>query len=228
MLWLLASQLVRGAPPGGKAACRGAARAQLAISRGETGARPAREPEPDPTRDPTLRQANKRREEERRNKEAAEAAALAVTAMGAQQRDDNFMTKVTKSHTTVIDPTSKLKSINPSQHMTVKDWKFGLGLGKDPDIVEMMSERYPDVPRDILRHLCRAYGTRITLILGTGPKVNLGQHFGAQLTEAEADYLRDHEWARTAEDVLFRRTKQGLHLSEEEKAAFTDWYDGQS
>ena len=90
------------------------------------------------------------------------------------------------------------------------------------------AERYPDVPRDILRHLCRAYGTRITLILGTGPKVDLGQHFGAQLTEAEADYLRDHEWARTAEDVLFRRTKQGLHLSEEEKAAFTDWYDDQS
>lgn len=85
--------------------------------------------------------------------------------------------------------------------------------------------RYPDVPADILYHLCRAYGTRITLILGDGPDVDLGQSFGAQLTEAEARYLRAHEWARTADDALYRRTKMGLHLSEAERATFTEWFE---
>ncbi|MGB6319268.1 MAG: glycerol-3-phosphate dehydrogenase [Litorimonas sp.] len=83
--------------------------------------------------------------------------------------------------------------------------------------------RYPGVPGDVLLHLCRAYGTRITLVLGDGPEVDLGRHFGAQLHEAEVRYLLAHEWARTADDILFRRTKQGLHLTEAQRAAFADW-----
>ncbi|MEL6687081.1 MAG: glycerol-3-phosphate dehydrogenase [Pseudomonadota bacterium] len=91
--------------------------------------------------------------------------------------------------------------------------------------VEEQVARYPSVSHDVMHHLCRAYGTRITLILGDGPYVDLGQHFGAQMTEAEAHYLRNHEWARTADDVLYRRTKQGLHLSEAERAIFADWFN---
>ena len=66
------------------------------------------------------REENKRREEERRNKEAEVAAALAVTALGAQQKDNNFMTRVTKSHSTVLDPTSQIKNLHPSKHTTIK------------------------------------------------------------------------------------------------------------
>ena len=40
---------------------------------------------------------------------------------------------------------------------------------------------------------------------------DLGRDFGAGLTQAEVDYLVDQEWARTAEDILWRRTKLGLH-----------------
>lgn len=94
------------------------------------------------------RQESKRREEERRNKEAEVAAALAVTALGAQQKDSNFMTRVTKSHSSVLDPTSQIKNLHPSKHTTIKDWKFGLGLGKDPDIIDMMASKYPSVARD--------------------------------------------------------------------------------
>jgi glycerol-3-phosphate dehydrogenase len=86
------------------------------------------------------------------------------------------------------------------------------------------TSRYPDVDTEIIRHLCRAYGTHITLVLGEGPSADLGIHFGAQLTEAEARYLRRHEWARHADDVLFRRTKQGLHMSKDERDRFTDWF----
>jgi glycerol-3-phosphate dehydrogenase len=45
----------------------------------------------------------------------------------------------------------------------------------------------------------------------------MGQHFGAGLTEREVIHLRDREWARTAEDVLWRRTKIGLHLTPAER-----------
>lgn len=86
------------------------------------------------------------------------------------------------------------------------------------------SKRYPDVPDDVLLHLCRAYGTRITLVLGRGPDVDLGRYFGACLFEAEARYLRAHEWARSADDILYRRTKLGLHLSDAERDAFTAWF----
>lgn len=91
--------------------------------------------------------------------------------------------------------------------------------------LQSQSARYPNVPSDVLLHLCRAYGTRITLVLGNGPEVDLGQPFGAQLTEAELRYLTRHEWARTADDVLFRRTKQGLHLSDPEKIDVANWME---
>ncbi len=52
----------------------------------------------------------------------------------------------------------------------------------------------------------------------------LGRHFGGNLYEAEARYLVAKEWAQTAEDVLWRRTKHRLHLTEVERQAFTDWF----
>ena len=78
---------------------------------------------------------------------------------------------------------------------------------------------------DLLRRLCHAYGTRITLILGDGTiQPELGQHFGAGLYELEANYLINYEWATSADDILWRRSKLGLHMSETERAAFTDWF----
>ena len=54
---------------------------------------------------------------------------------------------------------------------------------------------------------------------------DLGQHFGGELYEAEVHYLIDTEWVVRAEDVLNRRTKHGVHLSDDERAAFTSWFD---
>ena len=65
------------------------------------------------------------------------------------------------------------------------------------------------------------------MILGDARSLaDLGRHFGALLYEAEARYLREHEWAKHADDVLIRRTKQALHMTPEERQAFTDWFDG--
>ena len=52
---------------------------------------------------------------------------------------------------------------------------------------------------------------------------DLGRYFGATLTEAEVRYLIEREWAQSAEDILWRRTKLGLRLSADEKAALESW-----
>ena len=63
------------------------------------------------------------------------------------------------------------------------------------------------------RRLVRTYGTEARAMLGDAKEAgDLGQDFGATLTAAEVDWLMRQEWARTAEDVLWRRTKLGLHL----------------
>ena len=95
--------------------------------------------------------------------------------------------------------------------------------------VSDMRKRYPDLDEALLVRLCHGYGTRITLVLGDGETVpKLGQHFGAGLYELEADYLINHEWATSAEDILWRRTKLGLHMSDAEIAAFTDWFEAKA
>lgn len=78
---------------------------------------------------------------------------------------------------------------------------------------------------DIAR-LVRAYGTRIEVIFGTeeAPR-ELGAKIAPGVFEAELQYLRDVEFARTGEDVLWRRSKLGLHLNEAGRAAITRWFD---
>jgi glycerol-3-phosphate dehydrogenase len=74
-----------------------------------------------------------------------------------------------------------------------------------------VERRWPSLPAPLLVRLARAYGTRMELILGGARRLaELGESFGADLTAAEVDYLVAHEWARTAEDVLWRRSKLGL------------------
>lgn len=72
---------------------------------------------------------------------------------------------------------------------------------------------YPWMPGETLKRMCRAYGTIAPRILGQAESIEmLGRDFGGGLYEAELAYLRNHEWARTAEDVLWRRSKLGLHV----------------
>ena len=80
--------------------------------------------------------------------------------------------------------------------------------------------RYPFLPAKLLRRLLRAYGTRIHVVLaGASGREDLGRDFGAGLTEAELRYLARHEWARTATDVVWRRSKLGLRLNATQIAA---------
>jgi glycerol-3-phosphate dehydrogenase len=54
---------------------------------------------------------------------------------------------------------------------------------------------------------------------------DLGRSFGAGLTERENNYLVRHEWARTPDDILWRRSKLGLRMTQDERTAFADWFD---
>ncbi|WP_340109619.1 glycerol-3-phosphate dehydrogenase [Pikeienuella sp. HZG-20] len=74
------------------------------------------------------------------------------------------------------------------------------------------------------RRLIRAYGTdAFSMLEGATEAADLGRDFGATLTEREARWLIDHEFAREAEDIVWRRSKLGLRLSEAEVAALSDW-----
>jgi glycerol-3-phosphate dehydrogenase len=73
---------------------------------------------------------------------------------------------------------------------------------------------WPFLSEAHIHRLVRAYGTRISRILGPAKQAaDLGPRLGADLTGAEVRYLMDHEWARTADDVLWRRSKLGLRVS---------------
>ena len=69
------------------------------------------------------------------------------------------------------------------------------------------------LPPDLARRYARAYGTRVGALLdGAARLSDLGEPLGDGLYEAEVDYLVRKEWAQTAEDILFRRSKLGLHV----------------
>jgi glycerol-3-phosphate dehydrogenase len=80
---------------------------------------------------------------------------------------------------------------------------------------------------DHARRLVRAYGRRARLIVeSVRREADWGELFGADLSEREVRYLMDHEWARTAEDVLWRRSKLGLRLRREEAHRLDEWMQG--
>ncbi|MGI4745444.1 MAG: glycerol-3-phosphate dehydrogenase [Janthinobacterium lividum] len=84
--------------------------------------------------------------------------------------------------------------------------------GYDRQVAELAKD-YGFVPHKLLRRLVRLYGTRARVLLGDArSEVDLGHDFGAGLTQVELRYLVRYEWARTGDDVLWRRTKLGLRL----------------
>jgi len=92
--------------------------------------------------------------------------------------------------------------------------------------VQLLRELYPWAPRDLLLHYGRLYGARTRDVIGGAFGLDdLGRHFGGQFYEAEARYLVAREWARRPEDILRRRTKHYLHLTEDQQRAFADWFD---
>lgn len=92
------------------------------------------------------------------------------------------------------------------------------------DFFEMLKTQYPWVRHPLLERWAKQYGTRIHTMIGSArTTADLGQYFGADCFEQELRYLIRHEWARTTEDLLFRRTKLGLHLIPSQIEQINHW-----
>ena len=88
-----------------------------------------------------------------------------------------------------------------------------------------MREKYQGFPEEFVRRMARAYGTRMSIILREAQTYDdLGQAFGGGLYAAEVDYLIETEFATTAQDILWRRSKLGLHMEEAQIDALSAWF----
>ena len=93
-----------------------------------------------------------------------------------------------------------------------------------PALTAELQRNYPFLTQEHANRLAHAYGTRAAKVLGNAKSLaDLGQSFGATLTAAEVSYLMTWEWALSAADVVWRRSKLGLRLSAAEIAAIDEW-----
>lgn len=91
-------------------------------------------------------------------------------------------------------------------------------------LIARTRQTWPFLSEDHARRLVRAYGTRVTRVLGSAKSLDdLGLRFGADLTETELRYLMQHEWAQTEEDVLWRRSKLGVHFTATQREALSQF-----
>ncbi len=100
----------------------------------------------------------------------------------------------------------------------------GFAVGRGGDLVRALRAAYPFLSELHAERLVGAYGTRAaTIVTGARRAEDLGVVFGADLTAAEVAYLMAEEWAVTAGDVLWRRSKLGLRFTAEEVEALDEW-----
>jgi len=85
--------------------------------------------------------------------------------------------------------------------------------------VKALEVRHARLAPAMLHRMARAYGSRIERVLAD----DLGAEVAPGLHEGELRYLRDQEWATCAEDVLWRRSKLGLHMDESQRRRVADW-----
>ncbi|MDP2374536.1 glycerol-3-phosphate dehydrogenase [Reyranella sp.] len=90
--------------------------------------------------------------------------------------------------------------------------------------VDGAAQTRPGLPKELVRILARRHGAGLDELLEKVKTVaDLGRHFGGHLYEVEVRYLIRDEWAVEPEDVLWRRTKEGLHMTAAERDAFARW-----
>ena len=109
------------------------------------------------------------------------------------------------------------------------DLSAWIGKASRPDadfrrFEQALAQRHPELPAPLAHRYARCYGARVERLLEGG---SLGAEVAPALHEAELRYLREHEWARSADDVLWRRTKLGLHMNAAERERVTRWWEAQ-
>ncbi|MBS0285759.1 MAG: glycerol-3-phosphate dehydrogenase [Proteobacteria bacterium] len=92
--------------------------------------------------------------------------------------------------------------------------------------LETLSQKYPWLPSFLLMRYAQTYGTlTYELLTGVNCVDDLGRDFGHGLYEKEIKYLIEQEWAKTADDILLRRSKLGFLMTADEKDKVRQWVD---
>ncbi|WP_284165928.1 glycerol-3-phosphate dehydrogenase [Frigidibacter sp. SD6-1] len=129
-----------------------------------------------------------------------------------------------------------LAKITPFLAPAGGDWTAGVPLagggftvGAAPSLGALLKLDHPFLSDYTCRRLARAYGTEAAkIVAGASRSEDLGRAFGAGLTEREVDWLMTREFARTAEDVVWRRSKLGLRMTAGEIAELDLWMKGRA
>ena len=129
-----------------------------------------------------------------------------------------------------------LEKINPVLGLTKGAWTAGVPLpggdfpvGDVDRLIAELNTLYPFLDPFWARRLIRAYGTEARAVLSDAKTAaDLGESFGATLTEREVRWLMTREYARTAEDVVWRRNKLGLRLTAAQIAVLDHWMQANS
>lgn len=138
--------------------------------------------------------------------------------------------KITTYRVLAEDSLDKIKDFLPN----IKGkWTSSQSLpGGDIDEAGLEAEiaktyiKYPDLDKKYIDRLVNNYGSLASVILnGHQNMAALGQHFGGDLYEIEVAYLIENEWAETAEDILWRRSKLGLCISNAEAESLDLWME---
>ena len=124
-----------------------------------------------------------------------------------------------------------LEKIAPFFEGKTAPWTAGVALpGGDfpvdgvPALRAKLLARYSFLTERWVDRLIKAYGTDAFLVLGdANVATDLGQTFGADLTAREVNWLVDKEFAQTAEDIIWRRSKLGLRLTTQEIQVLDAW-----
>jgi glycerol-3-phosphate dehydrogenase len=110
----------------------------------------------------------------------------------------------------------------------LRDW---IGQPQRPDtdferFVSALRTRHAWLPAEVARRLARAYGSRVDRVLAQAHQLSdLGEEVAPGLFEAELLYLQQEEWAVNGDDVLWRRSKLGLHYTEAQRASVVAWME---
>jgi glycerol-3-phosphate dehydrogenase len=120
-----------------------------------------------------------------------------------------------------------LRRLQPFVGGSTNSWTHGKALpggnienGHFDALLSQVRSQFGFLPDSLSLRVARAYGTRVFRWLSAAKQLSdLGTNFGGGLTQAEIEYLVAHEWAVTADDILWRRTKCGLHMNDAQRAS---------
>lgn len=111
------------------------------------------------------------------------------------------------------------------------DWTSSVALpgGDFAELTELRSgiqDKFPWLERALLERWCATYGSDTAALIGDAASMSdLGEHFGNGLYQREVEYLQQTEWARTADDILWRRTKLGYVFTQDQIAVLDSYLE---